>query len=163
MQKITTFLWFDTNAEEAVNFYVSIFKNARIDKITYYYEESAKAAKMPEGSVMTIGFQLEGQTFAALNGGPTFTFNPSISLAVNCQAQSEIDDLWEKLSAGGKEGQCGWLTDKYGLSWQVVPTALSEMLADPDQNKARQVMVALMQMKKLEISKLMQAFGQYSL
>lgn len=158
IQKITPFLWFDTQAEEAVNFYVSIFNNARIGRITRYNKESSEASGMPEGSVMTIGFQLEGQDFAALNGGPHFKFTEAISLVVNCSSQEEVDYYWEKLSAGGDEKtqQCGWLKDKYGVSWQVVPAELDALLFDSDPGKSDKVMSALLKMKKLDINALRQ-------
>ena len=157
IQKITPFLWFDTQAEEAVNFYVSIFNNARIGRITRYNKESSEASGMPEGSVMTIGFQLEGQDFAALNGGPHFKFTEAISLVVNCSSQEEVDYYWEKLSAGGDEKtqQCGWLKDKYGVSWQVVPAELDALLFDSDPGKSDKVMSALLKMKKLDINALL--------
>jgi predicted 3-demethylubiquinone-9 3-methyltransferase (glyoxalase superfamily) len=154
MQKITPFLWFDNQAEEAVGLYVSIFKNSRIDSITRYGPDGPG----PEGSVMTIAFQLDGQDFVALNGGPVFAFTPAISFYVSCRSQDEVDDLWGKLSAGGEEGQCGWLKDRYGLSWQIVPTALIEMLNDPDPEKARRVMNAMLQMRKIEIADLRLAY-----
>ena len=157
-QKITPFLWFDDNAEEAVKFYVSIFKNSKIGRMTRYGEEGAKVSGRPEGTVMTIAFQLEGQTFAALNGGPHFKFTEAISLVVNCKTQKEVDELWEKLSEGGEEGQCGWLKDKYGLSWQIVPTVLSKMLQDKDPKKSERVMQALIQMRKFDIKRLKQAY-----
>src|SRR5712671_3813344 len=132
MQKITPFLWFDNNAEEAVNFYVSIFKNSKVVTITRYSEAAAQAAGRPKGSVMTAAFQLEGQNFVALNGGPHFKFTPAISFVVSCETQAEVDELWEKLSAGGRKDQCAWLTDKFGVSWQIVPTILSKLLQDKD-------------------------------
>jgi predicted 3-demethylubiquinone-9 3-methyltransferase (glyoxalase superfamily) len=147
VQKITPFLWFEDKAEEAVNFYVSIFKNSKIGSLTRYGEEGAKASGRPKGSVMIVTFQLEGQAFVALNGGPVFQFTEAISFLVNCETQEEVDELWEKLSAGGKEGQCGWLKDKYGLSWQVVPAILGELM-QKDAEKSRRVMKALLQMKK---------------
>ncbi len=153
MQKITPFLWFDNNAEEAVNFYVSIFENSKILGITHYGE----AGPGPKGTVMTVDFQLEGQEFVALNGGPHFKFTEAVSFVVNCETQKEVDELWEKLSKGGKKGQCGWLKDKYGLSWQVVPTILPELVKSDDPKKSERVMKALMQMKKLDIAKLKQA------
>ena len=159
-QKITPFLWFDDNAEEAVKFYVSIFKNSKIGRMTRYGEEGAKVSGRPEGTVMTIAFQLEGQAFAALNGGPHFKFTEAISLVVNCKTQKEVDELWEKLSEGGEEGQCGWLKDKYGLSWQIVPTVLSKMLQDKDPKKSERVMQALIQMRKFDIKRLKQAYEQ---
>lgn len=160
MQKITPFLWFDGRAEEAANFYTSIFKNSRIRKVARYGEEGAKASGMPKGTVMTVTFQLEGQEFVALNGGPHFTFSPAISFVVNCQTQEEVDDFWEKLSEGGKENRCGWLQDKFGVSWQVVPTVLVEMLQDKNSEKARSVMEAMLQMTKIDTIKLRQAYDQ---
>ncbi len=153
MQKITPFLWFDNQAEEAMNFYVSIFKNSKVVKVTRYGE----AGPGPKGAVMSATFQLEGQTFYALNGGPLFSFTPAMSLFVNCETQREVDELWEKLSAGGKKERCGWLKDKYGLSWQIIPTALGEMLGDKDPQKAGRVMQAMMQMGKIEIEGLKRA------
>src|SRR5216683_6604677 len=153
MQKITPFLWFDNQAEEAMNFYVSIFKNSKVVKVTRYGEDGPG----PKGTVMSATFQLEGQTFYALNGGPLFSFTPAISLFVNCETQPEVDELWEKLSAGGKKERCGWLKDKYGLSWQIIPTALGEMLGDKDPQKAGRVMQAMMQMGKIEIEGLKEA------
>src|SRR5215216_2226291 len=157
MQKISPFLWFDSQAEEAVNFYVSVFKHSKVGNITRYDEESAKAAGKPEGSVMTIDFQLEGQDFIALNGGPQFKFTEAISFSVDCKTQEEVNELWGKLSEGGEEGPCGWLKDKYGLSWQIVPTVLVEMLQDKDAEKARRVTRAMLQMKKLDIDTLKRA------
>src|SRR6266404_5168204 len=155
MQKITPFLWFDNNAEEAVNFYVSIFKNSRVGKVTRYNEASAKAAGRPKDSVMTMEFQLEGQNFVAINGGPHFKFTEAISFVVDCESQEEVDYFWEKLTAdGGQESQCGWLKDKYGLSWQVTPTVLIEMLHDKDSAKAERVMKAMLQMQKIDVGKL---------
>lgn len=160
MQKITPFLWFDNQAEEAVNFYASIFKNSKIGGVTRYDEAGAKASGRPKGTAMTVEFQLEGQEFVALNGGPQFKFTEAISFVVNCTTQEEVDYFWEKLSEGGQEVQCGWLKDKYGLSWQVVPTILAELLQDKDLVKAQRVMQAMLQMKKLDIGKLKQAAGQ---
>jgi predicted 3-demethylubiquinone-9 3-methyltransferase (glyoxalase superfamily) len=160
MQKITPFLWFNDNAEEAVNFYVSTFKNSRVGNLTRYDDESAKASGRPEGSVMTIEFQLEGQHFIALNGGPQFKFTEAISFSVDCKTQEEVDAFWNKLSEGGKEGPCGWLKDKYGLSWQIVPTVLTEMLKDPDTEKAKRVAHAMLQMKKIDIAALHKAYEQ---
>ncbi len=158
MQKITPFLWFDDNAEEAVKFYTSIFKNSKIGKIARYDEAGEKAAGRPAGSVMTVEFQLEGQDFIALNGGPHFKFTEAISFVVSCKTQAEVDYYWNKLTAdGGKEVQCGWLKDKYGLSWQVVPTILPELLSDKDAAKSQRVMEAMLQMVKLDIKKLKQA------
>lgn len=150
MQKITTFLWFNDNAEEAVNFYTSLFKNSKILNISRYGE----AGPGPKGSAMGVTFQLEGQEFMALNGGPHFTFTPAISLMVRCETQQEIDSFWEKLSSGGKKGRCGWLEDKYGLSWQVIPSVLGEFLKKPA------AMNAMMQMDKLDIGRLKQAAEQ---
>ncbi|MCI0431723.1 MAG: VOC family protein, partial [Rhodospirillales bacterium] len=147
MQKITPFLWFDNNAEEAIDFYLSIFKNSRIVNMTRYGE----AGPGPKGTVMTATFQLDGQEFVALNGGPQFTFSPAISFVVRCETQQEIDELWEKLSAGGEKNKCGWLRDKYGLSWQIVPPVLIEMLSDKDPGKSQRVMKAMLQMDKLDI------------
>ena len=153
MGKITPFLWYDNNAEEAVNHYTSIFKNSRVTNIARYGE----AGPGPKGSIMTIAFQLEGQDFIALNGGPMFKFNEAISLSVDCKTQQEVDKLWEKLSAGGQPSQCGWLKDKYGLSWQIVPSVLIEMLQDPDAEKSQRVMQAMMQMSKIDIAALRRA------
>lgn len=158
MQKITPCLWFNDNAEAAVNFYLSIFKNSKILNIARYGEEGAKVSGRPSGTVMTVSFQLEGQEFMALNGGPIFTFSPAISFFVNCRTQEEVDALWEKLSAGGEKGQCGWLKDKYGVSWQIVPTALDRMLHGKDAEKSERAMKALLQMHKIDIQTLMQAY-----
>lgn len=154
MQKITPFLWFDSQAEEAMNFYVSIFKNSKAGKVTRYGENGLR----PKGTVMTASFQLEGQEFVALNGGPKYQFTPAISFAVNCETQQEVDELWDKLSVGSQFQQCGWLTDKFGVCWQIVPTALPNYLTDPDPAKVNRVMNAMMQMKKIEIDKLKQAY-----
>ena len=156
-QKITPFLWFDNQAEEAVNFYASIFENSKIGSAARYDEEGSKAAGRPKGSVMTVAFQLAGQDFVALNGGPVFKFSEAVSFVVNCESQKEVDHFWEKLSAGGEEVQCGWLKDKFGLSWQVVPTVLSEMLQDKDAQKAKRVMAAMLKMKKIDIAELRRA------
>ncbi len=159
MQKITPFLWFDNNAEEAVNFYVSIFKNSRVGKVTRYNEASSKAAGRPEGSVMTMEFQLEGQNFTAINGGPHFKFTEAISFVVDCETQEEVDYFWNKLTAdGGQESQCAWLKDRYGLSWQIVPRVLIEMIGDKDPQKAQRVMEAMLQMKKIDIATLQRAY-----
>lgn len=147
MQKITSFLWFDTQAEEAANFYVSIFKDSKVLGLTRYGD----AGPGPKGSVMTAGFQLEGQTFTALNGGPQFKFTEAISLVVNCASQEEVDYYWEKLTAGGQEVACGWLKDKYGLCWQITPTSLIELLQDKDPEKVNRVMQAMMKMVKIDI------------
>ena len=157
MQKITPFLWFDNQAEEAVKFYTSIFKNSRIGKIARYDKAGEKVAGRPAGSVMTVEFQLEGKEFIALNGGPHFKFTEAISFVVNCKTQGEVDKFWKKLSAGGKEVQCGWLKDKYGLSWQIVPTVLGELLSGKDSAKSLRVMQAMLNMVKLDIKKLKQA------
>jgi predicted 3-demethylubiquinone-9 3-methyltransferase (glyoxalase superfamily) len=154
MKKITPFLWFDGKAEEAMNFYVSIFKNSKVGKVTRYGD----AGPGPKGSVMSATFQLEGQEFFALNGGPQFTFTPAISFFVNCETQQEVDDLWEKLSEGGKTNRCGWLADKYGVSWQIIPSALGRMLGDPDPQKAKRVMMAMLQMEKIDIQGLEKAY-----
>lgn len=153
MQKITPFLWFDDKAEEAMKFYVSIFKNSKVGKVTRYGD----AGPGPKGSVMSVTFELNGQEFYALNGGPVFKFNQAISFFVNCETQAEIDEFWEKLSAGGRKDQCGWLQDKYGLSWQIVPSILGKLLGDPDPVKSNRVMEAMMKMHKLDIAKLKQA------
>jgi predicted 3-demethylubiquinone-9 3-methyltransferase (glyoxalase superfamily) len=152
-QKITPFLWFDNQAEEAMKFYLSIFKNSKAGKITRYGD----AGPGPKGTVMTASFQVEGQEFVALNGGPQFKFSEAISFVVNCKTQEEVDYYWEKLSAGGKEQMCGWLKDKYGLCWQIVPTALPELMSSPDPKKAQRAMQAMLQMKKLDIAALKQA------
>jgi predicted 3-demethylubiquinone-9 3-methyltransferase (glyoxalase superfamily) len=154
MPKITPFLWFDTEAEEAANYYVSIFKNSKIKTLTRYGE----AGPGPEGSVMTVVFDLDGQEFIALNGGPHFKFTEAVSLSVDCKTQQEVDELWDKLSRGGEEGPCGWVKDKYGLSWQINPTILGEMLNDPDPRKANNVMEAMLAMKKIIIEELKQAY-----
>lgn len=156
MQKITPFLWFDNQAEEAVKFYASIFKNSKIVSIMRYGE----AGPGPKGTVMTATFQLDGQEFVALNGGPHFKFTEAISFVINCKTQEEVDHFWEKLSEGGEESRCGWLKDKYGVSWQVVPTVLVEMLQDKDAEKSKRVMQAMLKMDKLDIKKLKQAYDQ---
>ena len=154
MPRITPFLWFDNQAEEAAKFYVSIFKNSKIISIARYGE----AGPGPKGSAMTVAFQLDGQDFTALNGGPVFKFNESISFVVPCKTQQEVDDYWKKLTAGGgEESQCGWLKDKYGLSWQIVPTVLNELLSDPDPKRANRAMKAMLGMKKLDIAALKKA------
>ena len=154
MQKITPFLWFDGKAEEAMNFYISIFKNSKVGKVTRYGD----AGPGPKGTVMSATFQLEGQEFMALNGGPQFTFTPAISFFVNCEAQQEVDALWEKLSEGGKKERCGWLKDKYGLSWQIIPSTLGKMLGDKDPEKSKRVMQAMLQMDKIDIKRLQEAY-----
>jgi predicted 3-demethylubiquinone-9 3-methyltransferase (glyoxalase superfamily) len=161
-QKITPFLWFDNQAEEAAKFYTSIFKNSKIENVTRYDEEGSKVSGRPKGSAMTVPFQIEGQEFVALNGGPLFKFTEAISFVVNCETQKEVDYYWEKLSAGGEEVQCGWLKDKFGLSWQVVPTVLTEMLQDRDPQKAQRVMAAMLKMKKIEIADLKKAYDAKS-
>jgi predicted 3-demethylubiquinone-9 3-methyltransferase (glyoxalase superfamily) len=153
MQKITPFLWFDGNAEEAANFYISIFKNSKMGKISRYGD----AGPGLKGSVMSVTFQIEGQEFFALNGGPQFKFTPAISFFVNCETQQEVDDLWEKLSAGGRTDRCGWLQDKFGLSWQIIPTVLGQLLGDKDPQRAKRAMQAMLQMTKIDIEKLQQA------
>lgn len=162
MQTITPCLWFDSNAEEAVQFYTSIFKKSKIRKIARYGEEGYEIHGRPAGSVMTIEFELNGQTFTALNGGPVFKFNEAISFQVSCKSQQELDYYWGKLSKGGDEKaqQCGWLKDKYGVSWQIVPAVLGEMLKSKDAEVSNRVMKALLQMKKLDIKKLKQAYAQ---
>ena len=154
MQKIIPFLWFNNNAEEAVNFYASVFKDSRILNIARYGD----AGPGPKGQVMTASFQLNGQEFIALNGGPHFKFTEAISFVVNCQTQEEVDEYWDKLSDGGEKSRCGWLKDKFGLSWQVVPTILSKLLGDKDAEKSKRVMSAMMQMDKIDIAKLEQAY-----
>ncbi len=154
-------MWFDDKAEEAVNFYVSIFRNSKIETIARYGEKGAEASGRRKGTVMTVAFQLDGQKFVALNGGPQFTFSPAISFVVNCETQEEIDDLWEKLSEGGEKIQCGWLKDKYGLSWQIVPSVLGELLSDPDSVKSERVMKAILQMDKIDTEGLKRAFEQH--
>jgi predicted 3-demethylubiquinone-9 3-methyltransferase (glyoxalase superfamily) len=155
-QKITTYLWFDNQAEEAAKHYISIFGNSKILNVARYGE----AGPGPKGAVMTVTFQLEGQEFIALNGGPHFKFTEAISLLVSCETQKEVDELWTKLSAGGGEGQCGWLKDKYGLSWQIIPTALFKLLQDPAPEKAKRVMDAMLQMKKIDVARLEQAYAR---
>jgi len=150
MQKITPFLWFDGKAEEATNFYVSIFKNSKVVSVSRVGE----GGPAPKGAVMSTTFQLEGQEFIALNGGPHFAFTPAISLFVSCETQAEVDDLWEKLSAGGEPGRCGWLKDKYGLSWQIIPSILGKLLGDPEPAKSKRAMAAMLQMNKLDINAL---------
>ena len=162
MQKITPFLWFDDQAEEAVKFYTSIFKNSKVGRILRYGEEAAKISESgrPIGSVLTIEFELQGQKFVALNGGPLFKFNESISFVVNCETQDEVDYFWEKLTSdGGEESACGWLKDKFGLSWQITPTILIDMLHDKDSEKSERVMKAMLQMQKIDIEKLKAAYG----
>jgi predicted 3-demethylubiquinone-9 3-methyltransferase (glyoxalase superfamily) len=159
-QRIAPCLWFEDQAEEAARFYTGIFKNSKIGKISRYGEAGREIHRRPPGSVMTVAFELDGQEFTALNGGPVFKFNEAISLQVNCKDQKEVDYYWEKLGEGGDERaqQCGWLKDKYGVSWQVVPTALTDMFSDPKSEKSQRAMTALLQMKKLDIAKLEQAY-----
>jgi predicted 3-demethylubiquinone-9 3-methyltransferase (glyoxalase superfamily) len=159
IQKITPFLWFDSQAEEAVGFYTSVFRNSRVVNVTRYEEAGAQASGRPAGTVMTVAFQLEGQDFVALNGGPRFRFTEAVSFVVNCASQDEVDYYWEKLSEGGDEKakQCGWLKDRYGLSWQVVPAELVELLNVPDPERLRRVMSALLQMEKIDVDVLRQA------
>ncbi len=156
MQKITPFLWFDDNAEEAVNFYTSVFKNSKVLSMNRLPEGTPG----PAGKVMTATFELEGQEFMALNGGPEYKFTEAISFFVNCETQAEVDELWEKLSEGGEKGPCGWLKDKFGVSWQIVPTALGEMLGDQDPKKAQNVMQAMLKMSKIDIAGLRRAYEQ---
>src|SRR5262249_16269989 len=156
MQKITPFLWFDGKAEEAIKFYTSIFKNSKIGSVTRYGE----AGPGPKGTVMSATFQLDGQPFMALNGGSQFTFSPAISFFVNCETQEEVDELWEKLSEGGEKQRCGWLKDRFGVSWQIIPSALGQMLQDKNPEKAKNVMKAMLQMDKLDIKRLREAYAQ---
>jgi len=156
VQKITPFLWFDSQAEAAANFYVSIFNNSRVLGISRYGE----AGPGPKGSVMTVDFELDGQRFTGLNGGPHFKFTEAVSFVVHCKTQEEVDTFWGKLLEGGQESQCGWLKDKYGLSWQIVPTILAEMLRDPDPQKSKRVMEAMLKMKKIDIGGLTRAYDQ---
>jgi predicted 3-demethylubiquinone-9 3-methyltransferase (glyoxalase superfamily) len=160
MQKITPFLWFDDQAEQAVKFYTTVFKNSKVGRILRYDENAAKAAGGQVGSVLTIEFEIEGQKFVALNGGPEFKFNESISFVVNCETQDEVDYYWNKLIAdGGKESACGWLKDKFGMSWQITPTVLIDMLHDKNAEKAERVMKAMLQMQKIDIGKLKDAYA----
>jgi predicted 3-demethylubiquinone-9 3-methyltransferase (glyoxalase superfamily) len=153
MQKITPFLWFDNQAEEAMNFYVSIFKNSKAGTVSRYGD----AGPGPKGTVMSVTFELEGQQFMALNGGPLFHFTEAISLFVNCESQQEVDELWEKLSAGGQKGRCGWLKDRFGLSWQIIPSGLMSALSNKDPEKAKRAMQAMLQMDKIDIDRIKQA------
>lgn len=154
MPKITPFLWFNNNAEEAMNFYLSIFKNSKVNTIARYGE----AGPGPKGSVMTAAFQLDGQNFVALNGGPHYTFTPAISFWINCETQQEVDHFWDNFSAGGKTQQCGWVTDKFGITWQVVPAILPKLLGDKDPQKSQRVMQAMLKMVKLDIEALQRAY-----
>jgi predicted 3-demethylubiquinone-9 3-methyltransferase (glyoxalase superfamily) len=156
MQKINPFLWFNDQAEDAAKFYVSLFKNSKVLNVARYGE----AGPGPKGTAMSVTFELAGQKFMALNGGPHFKFSEAISFFINCENQQEVDELWEKLSAGGEKSRCGWLKDKYGLSWQVIPTALGEMLQDKDPKKSQRVMQAMLQMDKIDIAHLKQAYDQ---
>lgn len=156
MQKITPFLWFDGKAEEAMNFYISIFKNSKVGSVT----RCGEGGPGPKGSVMSVTFQLDGQEFFALNGGPHFKFSEAISFFVNCETQPEVDELWAKLSEGGQKSRCGWLKDKFGLSWQIIPSVLGKMLQDKDPEKAKRVMQAMLQMDKIDIQRLQQAYDQ---
>jgi predicted 3-demethylubiquinone-9 3-methyltransferase (glyoxalase superfamily) len=157
MQRITPCLWFDDNAEAAVKFYTSIFKNSKVTAVTHYGDAGSKASGRPKGSVLTIAFQLDGQDFLALNGGPHFTFSPAVSFIANCETQAEIDELWEKLGAGGTIEQCGWLRDKFGVSWQVVPADIGTMMQDTDPQRAERVMSAILEMKKIDLATLKRA------
>ena len=156
MREITPCLWFDTEGEEAAKFYTSIFPNSRITDIARY----GSAGPRPEGTVMTVSFELAGQKFVALNGGPEFTFNEAISFQVSCETQEQVDHFWTKLAEGGEQGPCGWLKDKFGVSWQIVPTALPRLLSDPDRNKSQRVMAAMLQMQKIEIDELERVAAQ---
>lgn len=158
MQKITPFLWFNDQAEEAANYCVSIFKNSKIIRVDRYQTEGAEVSGRPDGSVMTVAFELDGQAFTVLNGGPVFKFNEAISFVVNCETQAEVDELWRKLTAGGEEVQCGWLKDKFGVSWQVVPAILDSLLRDPDPVKAGRAWQAMLAMKKIDIAALQRAY-----
>jgi predicted 3-demethylubiquinone-9 3-methyltransferase (glyoxalase superfamily) len=160
MQKVTLCLWFDNNAEEAVNFYTSVFKNSGIDTVVRYSERQSKISQQPAGSVMTIAFHLEGQNYLALNGGPVFKHTPAMSLIVNCDSQSEIDALWDKLLAGGAAMQCGWLTDKFGVSWQIVPRAIGTMMKEGTEAQRENLMKALVPMVKLDMAALQRAYEQ---
>jgi predicted 3-demethylubiquinone-9 3-methyltransferase (glyoxalase superfamily) len=158
MEKIAPCLWFDGNAEEAVSFYVSVFPDAKIEGITHYTEETAEASGQPAGSVLTVSFLVNGQHLMALNGGPQFKFSEAISLMVNCDSQQELDMFWAKLSEGGEESYCGWLKDKYGVSWQIVPASLWDMMRDADPATFQRVMAAVLQMRKLDIETLKRAY-----
>lgn len=156
MQKITPFLWFNDQAEEAMNFYISVFRNAKAGEIRHY----AEGGPAPQGSVMSASFQIEGQELIAFNGGPHFSFTPAISLFVDCKTQEEVDELWSKLSEGGQPQQCGWVTDRFGLSWQIIPSALGEMLQDKNKAKSKATMQAMMKMHKIDVKRLQQAFEE---
>jgi predicted 3-demethylubiquinone-9 3-methyltransferase (glyoxalase superfamily) len=159
MSKITPFLWFEDQAEEAVNFYTSIFKNSKIGDVARYSDSGACVSGRKAGSVMTVAFELDGQKFIALNGGPEFKFNEAVSFVINCETQQEVDHMWSKLTEGGHEVQCGWLRDKYGISWQVVPTVISEIMSGEEPEKSERAMQALLQMKKIDIEKLKAAYN----
>jgi predicted 3-demethylubiquinone-9 3-methyltransferase (glyoxalase superfamily) len=158
MNELTPCLWFDTQGEDAANFYTSVFPNSKVLDVARYGE----AGPRPEGTVMTVSFELNGQKFVALNGGPQFTFSEAVSFQVSCETQEEVDSFWSKLSEGGEEGPCGWLKDKFGLSWQIVPTRLPELLSDPDPEKAQRVMAAMLKMRKIEVGELEEAAAQAS-
>lgn len=158
MNRITPNLWFDTQAEDAARFYVSIFPNSKINTVNYYTPEVAKQAHMPEGSVLTVAFELDGHSFLGLNGGPLFKFSEAVSFIVDCKGQAEVDYYWERLSDGGQPGPCGWLKDRFGLSWQIVPDVVPKMMTDPDPEKQRRVGAALMQMQKLDVAALTRAY-----
>lgn len=158
--KIIPNLWYENQAEEAANFYVSLFKNSKIKKVSYYSESGAQISGQPKGSVLTVNFEIEGQEFIALNGGPVFQFTPAVSFLVQCENQEEIDRLWNKLTEGGEEQPCGWLKDRFGVSWQIVPKILNEMLLDSNSTKSDNVMKALLQMKKIDIEALKRAYIQ---
>jgi predicted 3-demethylubiquinone-9 3-methyltransferase (glyoxalase superfamily) len=158
VQKLTPFLWFDNQAEEAARFYTSVFKKSKILNVARYSEAGSNASGRPKGSVMTVVFEIEGQRFIALNGGPYFKFNEAVSFVVNCNTQAEVDKFWKKLSAGGQEGQCGWLKDKYGLSWQIVPATLGDLLSGKDAVRLQRVMEAVLKMRKLDIKTLKKAY-----
>jgi predicted 3-demethylubiquinone-9 3-methyltransferase (glyoxalase superfamily) len=158
-QKLTPFLWFDTQAEEAAKFYVSVFKKSKLGRVSRYGKAGHEVHGRPAGSVMTVEFELSGQNFLALNGGPNFKFTEAVSFVVNCDTQAEVDYFWSKLSAGGQEGPCGWLKDKYGLSWQVVPSVIAKMMTDADAAKSDRVMTAVMNMKKLDVAKLERVYA----
>ena len=165
MHKITPCLWYDTQAEEAVNYYVNVFTaagrtNCKVGAVARYADEASAVSGMPKGTVMTVAFQLDGQDFLALNGGPVFKFTEAISLMANCETQKEIDFLWDKLTDGGQESQCGWLKDKFGLSWQIVPEALQKLMGNHDPGRSKRVMAALLQMQKIDIEKLQKAADQ---
>ncbi|HEX2897356.1 MAG TPA: VOC family protein [candidate division Zixibacteria bacterium] len=160
MQKLTPCLWFDQNAEEAAKFYASIFKNTKITSVTRYGDAGAKASGMPKGTAMTVSFSIFGQKFLGLNGGPVFKFSPAVSFIVNCETQKEIDRYWQKLSEGGQPNQCGWLTDKFGLSWQIVPSALGKMFTGKNPKKGERVMAELMKMTKIDLKILKQAYAK---